>query len=250
MKTKVLISVLILGIIFFGSSVFAIMNGGIIINSHSSDLDNNFTDIQNQSSLTKDIDSLNNTNLISFSISESYDYINYQNKNKKELLFDYIEKNGVNEYFYILHRDSNNLNSGYTTCFECGRLIPIGNVSNLIPEEYLCNCSNIVSSSAIPMYSEENVLNHIYFDIILKNETLHTKNKNTSFYSSHSNVSLNNQSSITESPADVVNSSNENSDVDVRVNPRPIPVYPHYPTAEDLYKFGERHRNQTTKISI
>ena len=106
-----------------------------------------------------------------------------------------------------------------------------------------------VSSSAIPTYSEENILNFVYYDIN-HGKTFQALNKN-GLYSSPLNVSLNNQSSITESSADVMNSSNGNSDVDVPAveEPRHIPVNPHnFPTAEDLYKFGERHRNQTPKI--
>lgn len=251
MKTKVLIPVLILGIIFIGSGVFAIMNGDFVFNNQSSDLDNNFTSIQNQNSLTKDVDSLNNTGLISSGILKSFDYIDYQNKTKKELLFDYVENNGVDEYFYALHIDRTNLTSGYVSCTDCGFFIPIGNVSNLIPEEYLCNCSVYVSSSVIPTFSEENVLNFVYYDInYIPGRTFYDMNK-YGFHSYPLTNSLNNQSNITESSVDVVNSSNSNSDTDVPIveQNRRIPVNPHnFPTAEDIYRFGESHRNQTPKI--
>lgn len=234
MNKKILMGLIILGVIFIGSATYALFNENILldvssdIQTNDSSPPNNQHNIQNNQS--NNIVNYRNSNL-SFNemanvVLRATDNIDYQNKIKKEQLFDYIENNGVNEYFYALHIDHNNLNSGYISCPDCGFFIPIGNVSNLIPEEYLCNCSVFVSSSAIPTYSEENILNFVYHDIN-HGKTFYTMHKN-GFYSSPLNVSLNNKSSITDSSADVVNSSNGNSDVDVPVivKPRYTP-YPH-----------------------
>lgn len=238
MNKKILMGLIILGVIFIGSATYALFNENILldvssdIQTNDSSLPNNQHNIQNNQ--TNNIANVGNSNL-SFNnivnvVLRTTGDIDYQNKIKKELLFDYVENNGVNEYFYVLHIDSNNLNSGYISCPDCGFFIPIGNVSNLIPEEYLCNCSVFVSSSAIPTYSEENILNFVYYDIN-DGKTFQALNKN-GLYSSPLNVSLNNQNSISESSADVMNSSNGNSDVDVPAveepkNPRINPHLPH-----------------------
>lgn len=211
MKNKILITILLIGILFVGTGVFALFNGDSIFNESSSPDLVSDAPIQNQSGTDlKEIPSAENNDLVSTDIQKAYAYNNHQNLSKSYLLVDYVENNGVNELLFELRSNVPNLTSGYCQCVECGLFVPVGNVLNLIPDEYLCNCSdrNLDLNTATPMFSEENVLNFIYGDMFLVK-------KDPEYYIPYYKYSYNSST--------VDNSSDVNSGVDILNNTNSIP---------------------------
>ena len=76
----------------------------------------------------------------------------------------------VNNHTYHIHDvltiiyDVDSVSGGYIDCPDCGKFIPVGDVSGLVPEDYLCDCGAYVIGKNVPwVYSEESVLEHIKY---------------------------------------------------------------------------------------
>ena len=62
--------------------------------------------------------------------------------------------------------DTDTLDGGYVMCSDCGNFIPIGNVSGLVAEKYLCHCPNEHPTSVKDVafvYTEESVLQDTWY---------------------------------------------------------------------------------------
>ena len=237
MNRKILISLVIIGILFVGSGVFAIFNGDLIFNdSSSSDLASVSTVHNLSDTVLKEIPSAEEKDLVTTDVSKPSAIINYQNLTKSDLLVAYVENQGVNREFAALQKlnpNSTNVTAGYFMCSECGLFVPVGNVLNLVPDEYLCKCTDIWfdSNSITPLYSEENILNFVYDDIYaVKNDPAKIINhyyidnynhiKSSAEYSNALNSAtdgLNNTDSVVDKPINNDSKVVDSSDNDLKV---------------------------------
>ena len=77
--------------------------------------------------------------------------------------------NGQNVLKHVVDTDS--VFGGYIECSDCGKFVPVGDVSGLVPEDYLCDCgAYIMSIKDVPfVFSEESVLEKIKHSEYYKN---------------------------------------------------------------------------------
>lgn len=201
MDKKVLIGLIILGIIFVGSTAYALFNENLLLNDVTSDiqtndtsLSNNQSNIQNnpvnvQNNQSGNIISGENSNLVSNNMANTIlnDISEINDNGGQKVVKERfrVTVNNETQIFYddgsfivlrdnhtysgrdMLTRiyDTNDMDGGYIQCAECMKFLPVGNVSGLVPEDYLCNCTNTVSVKSVKdvlfLYSEEDVLEHI-----------------------------------------------------------------------------------------
>ena len=194
MKSKVVIGLIIVGIIFLGSATYALFNENLLLNDVASDIQtNDTTQSNNQSNIQN-----NQSNTILN--SENLNFTHYNNV-ANVVLNDIGNINGdvgqkvvkevsrrtvdnktlvefddssflytVNDHTYHIHDvltiiyDVDSVSGGYIDCPDCGKFIPVGDVSGLVPEDYLCDCGAYVIGKNVPwVYSEESVLEDIKY---------------------------------------------------------------------------------------
>ena len=85
------------------------------------------------------------------------------------IIADNTTYNGQNVLKHMVDTDS--VSGGYIECSNCGKFVPVGDVSGLVPEDYLCDCgAYIMSIKDVPfVYSEESVLENIKHSEYYKN---------------------------------------------------------------------------------
>ena len=203
MKNKVVIGLIIVGIIFLGSVTYALFNENLLLNDVASDiqtndasLPNNQPNIQNnpansQNNQSSNIISGENSNLIHNNManvvlngisdnSAVNDDVGQKIvkevrritiNNQTHIMYDdysYImimnnkTYNGQNVLKHVV--DTDTVEGGYVLCSDCGNYIPVGKVSGVVSENYLCHCPDEHPTSVkdVPwVYSEESVLENI-----------------------------------------------------------------------------------------
>ena len=217
MKSKVVIGLIIVGIIFLGSATYALFNENLLLNDVASDIQtNDTTQSNNQHNIQNNQPNIQNnpansqnnplTNIIS---GENSNFVpnNMANvvlngigdnsvvnddvgqkivkevrritiNNQTHIFYDdyscvVIEDNmtynGQNVLKHVVDTDS--VSGGYIECSDCGKFVPVGDVSGLVPEDYLCDCgAYIMSIKDVPfVYSEESVLENIKHSEYYKN---------------------------------------------------------------------------------
>ena len=199
MKNKVVIGLIIVGIIFLGSATYALFNENLLLNDVASDIQtNDTTQSNNQPNIQNNpANSQNNplTNIISGENS------NFVTNNMANVVLNGISDNSAvnddvgqkvvkevwritinnqthimyDDYSYIMIMnnktyngqevrravDTDTVEGGYVLCSDCGNYIPVGKVSGLVAEKYLCHCPDEHPTSVkdVPfVYTEESVL--------------------------------------------------------------------------------------------
>lgn len=200
MNKKILIGLIILGVFFVGSATYALFNENILLNDVTSDIQTNDTSMSNNQ---HNIQNNQSSNII---IGENLNFTHYNNvanvvlndigningdvgqkvvkevsrrtvDNKTLVEFDDSSFSfTVNNHTYhakdVLTKiyDVDSVSGGYVVCPNCAKYIPVGDVSGLVPEDYLCDCGAYVIGKNVPfIYSEESVLEQIGFAEIYKN---------------------------------------------------------------------------------
>lgn len=194
MNKKILVGLIILGVFFVGSATYALFNENILLNDVTSDiqtndtsLSNNQPNIQNNQSSNIIIGENSNfvpnnmANVVLNSISEINDndgqkivneVYRFTSNNKTLVEFDdssflftvdnqtFDGKFGLTKIY-----DVDSVSGGYIECSDCGKFVPVGDVSGLVPEDYLCDCgAYIMSIKDVPfVFSEESVLENIKY---------------------------------------------------------------------------------------
>ena len=194
MKNKVVIGLIIVGIIFLGSVTYALFNENLLLNDVASDIQTNDTTQSNnqlniQNNQSNNIISGENSNFVPNnmanvvlnSISEINDndgqkivneVYRFTSNNKTLVEFDdssflftvdnqtFDGKFGLTKIY-----DVDSVSGGYIECSDCGKFVPVGDVSGLVPEDYLCDCgAYIMSIKDVPfVFSEESVLENIKY---------------------------------------------------------------------------------------
>ena len=184
MNNKIVMGLIILGVIFVGSATYALFNENILlyvssdVATNDSSLSNNQSNIQNNQ--TSNIVDSKNSNLSFNNMANAVlNDIGERNivkevsrrtvDNKTLVEFDDSSYSfTVNNHKYhakhVLTKiyDLDSVSGGYMDCPDCGKFIPVGDVSGLVPEDYLCDCGAYVIGKNVPwVYSEESVLEHI-----------------------------------------------------------------------------------------
>lgn len=197
MKNKVVIGLIIVGIIFLGSVTYALFNENLLLNDVASDIQTNDTTQSNnqlniQNNQSNNIISGENSNFVPNNMANVIlngisdnsvvnedvgqkvvkERLRVTVNNETQIFYDdgsFIVIRDNHAYYGkdVLTRiyDTNDMDGGYIQCAECTKFIPVGNVSGLVPEDYLCNCTNTYSVNSVKdvpfVYSEEDVLEHI-----------------------------------------------------------------------------------------
>ena len=191
MNKKILVGLIILGVFFVGSATYALFNENILLNDVTSDIQTNDTSLPNNQSNIQN----NQSNTILNSENLNLSHNNMANvvlndigningdvgqKVVKEVYRRTVDNITVVEFddssysftmnnhtYYVKHiltkiYDLDSVSGGYMDCPDCGKFIPVGDVSGLVPEDYLCDCGAFVIGKNVPwVYSEESVLEHI-----------------------------------------------------------------------------------------
>ena len=198
MNKKILLGLIILGVIFLGSVTYALFNENLLLNDVASDIQTNDT---TQSNNQLNIQNNQSNNIISGENS------NFVPNNMANVILNGISDNSVvnddvgqkvvkeirrvtaNDRVYVFYDDSSIISindavtsqfknvlipvydtdtvGGYVMCADCGNYIPVGKVSGVVSENYLCHCPDEHPTSVkdVPwVYSEESVLEKIKLD--------------------------------------------------------------------------------------
>ena len=203
MKNKVVIGLIIVGIIFLGSVTYALFNENLLLNDVASDIQTNDASLSNnQPNIENNPANIQNNPLTNIISGENSNFVpnNMANvvlngigdnsvvnddvgqkivkevrritiNNQTHIFYDdysYImimnnkTYNGQNVLKHVV--DTDTVEGGYVICADCGNYIPVGKVSGLVSENYLCHCPDEHPTSLkglSQVYSEESVLENI-----------------------------------------------------------------------------------------
>ena len=253
---------------FVGSATHALFNENILLNDVASDIQTNDTSLPNNQ---PNIQNNQSSNIIS---GENSNSIHNNMANVVLNVISGINDNGIvnddvgqkvvkevsritaNDGIHIVYDDSSyvvvrdnqiyqfrnvlmpydtdSISGGYIRCADCGNFIPVGNVSGLVPEDYLCDCSAyIMNIKDVPwVYSEESVLENV------KNNELWFSRNNDKVLNNTSNVDSPNR----DNNSIIINSDDINQST-ANLN-RPIA-----PSAEELQKEIEQRNEKIEQKS-
>ena len=202
MKNKVVICLIIVGIIFLGSVTYALFNENLLLNDVASDIQTNDTTQSNnqlniQNNQSNNIISGENSNFVPNNMAnvilngisdnsvvnddvgqKVVKEVSRRTVDNKTLVefddssFSFTVNNHTYHAKDVLTKiyDVDSVSGGYVVCPNCAKYIPVGDVSGLVPEDYLCDCGAYVIGKNVPfIYSEESVLEQIGFAEIYKN---------------------------------------------------------------------------------
>ena len=198
MKNKVVIGLIIVGIIFLGSVTYALFNENLLLNDVASDIQTNDTTQSNnqlniQNNQSNNIISGENSNFVPNNMANvvlnSISDNSVVNDDVGQKVVKEIRRVTANDRVYVFYDDSSIISindamtsqfknvlipvydtdtvGGYVMCADCGNYIPVGDVSSLVPEKYLCKCPDEHPKSVkdVPfVYTEESVLEKIKLD--------------------------------------------------------------------------------------
>ncbi len=181
MSKKVLAILIIIGIVFVGSTTYALFNENLVfdvasdiqINEASSP--NDHPNIQNNQPMiianngNSNLSFNNVANIVLNDVSvindSSVSNDNEIDVNKK------IETRREALRLLDIVDDPGALDGGYVLCSDCGNFIPLGKVSGVLNEKCLCHCPDVVVADVPYVYTEESVLYETsYTDYINKLE--------------------------------------------------------------------------------
>lgn len=198
MNKKILMGLIILGLIFVGSATYALFNENLVLDVASdiqvndASLSNNQPNIQNNqannivnsgnSSLSfnnmantvlNDVDGINDNSVLNDNKTHNNKKIVKEigrrtEGNNSYVFYDdftckFLYGDEPSDSYDVLETvvDTSTLDGGYVMCSDCGNYIPIGKVSGLVAEKYLCHCPDEHPTSVkdVPfVYTEESVL--------------------------------------------------------------------------------------------
>ena len=190
MNKNILFCLIILGVFFVGSATYALFNENLLldavsdIQSNDTALSNNQPNIQNNqpsnivveensnliplaNTILKDIGIVNGDvgqKVVKEVSRFTVNNVTYAEFDDSSFIFirDNITYNAKNSLIKIYDVDS--VSGGYLDCYNCGKFIPVGAVSQSVPEDYLCDCGAFIIGKNVPwIYSEENVLEYIKY---------------------------------------------------------------------------------------
>ena len=199
MNKKILIGLIILGVFFVGSATYALFNENLLLNDVTSDIQTNDTSRSNQLNIQNNLANTQNNplsniisggnsnfvlntmaNVVLNDIGENdndgqkivNEVYRFTSNNKTLVEFDdssflftvdnqtFDGKFGLTKIY-----DVDGVSGGYIECSDCGKFVPVGDVSGLVSEDYLCDCgAYIMSIKDVPfVFSEESVLQNIKY---------------------------------------------------------------------------------------
>ena len=192
MNNKIFMGLIILGVIFVGSAAYALFNENILLDvtadvqANDASSSNNQPNIQNNRSnnIANGENPSSSFNNIANAILNDIGVVNDDSGQKvvKELR-RITAKDGIHvryddsSYFIVTDNgtfmvrdilmpvyDTDSVSGGFIVCADCGYFIPVGDVSVLVPDDYLCKCPDEHPTSLkglSQVYSEESVLEDI-----------------------------------------------------------------------------------------
>lgn len=180
MHKKILISLIIFGIIFLGSATYALFNENFLLNdvvsnvqTNDTSLSNNQLNIQNNPANVV----LNDIGVVKDGVGQNVvkEVYRVTAGNRTEIVYDdstttIIRGNNTSHLSTVLTYvyDTTTIDGGYVECADCGNFIPVGKVSGLVSEKFLCQCPdehNYPSVDGFPfVFSEESVVQHTWLN--------------------------------------------------------------------------------------
>ena len=193
MNKKILLGLIILGVIFVGSATYALFNENILLDVTADVQANDASPSNNQPTIqdsqANNIANGENSNLSFNNMANAVlNEMGVVNDDGEQKVVKEVSRVTANDRIYVFYDDSSiifindavtsqfknvliydneTIDSGYVMCADCANYIPIGKVSGLVPEKYLCKCPDEHPKSVkdVPfVYTEESVLEKIKLD--------------------------------------------------------------------------------------